>query len=61
MEFRGRRDASREKEDGAIPMRKVQLIFCCCCCCCWCDHFLGLGFPMEVALYTFIRRLSITR
>lgn len=27
MEFRGRRDASREKEDGAIPMRKVYLIF----------------------------------
>jgi 23S rRNA-/tRNA-specific pseudouridylate synthase len=24
MEFRGRRDASREKEDGAIPMRKIK-------------------------------------
>lgn len=27
MEFRGRSDASREKEDGARAMRKVQLIF----------------------------------
>lgn len=58
MEFRGRRDASREKEDGARPMRNVKIGLCCSSSC-WCDHsFSRIGFSNSGII---VHRLSITR